>query len=143
MPHATDRYRFDVSRVITEEIEGEIVVVHFETGCYYSVRGTGADVCRFLLAGHMVQATVGHLAAHHQLPESQIESDIEQFVARMVAEQLFVPATEQSTPGEPVELSVAPYTAPTFEKFDDMADQLLLDPIHEIGAAGWPLGPTA
>jgi len=25
-----------------------------------------------------------------------------------------------------------------FEKFDDMADQLLLDPIHEIDERGWP-----
>lgn len=30
------------------------------------------------------------------------------------------------------------YTRPEFEKFDDMADQLLLDPIHQIDERGWP-----
>jgi hypothetical protein len=27
---------------------------------------------------------------------------------------------------------------PVLEKFTDMADLLLLDPIHEVGEAGWP-----
>ena len=125
-------------------IDGEFVVVHFESGCYYSIRGTGADVCRLLLAGHAVQDVVSRLAKHHNLPESQIGPEVRQFVARLVAEQLLVRGSGDE-PGRlgPAELSAAPYASPTFEKFDDMADQLLLDPIHEIGEAGWPVRPAA
>jgi len=143
MQHATDRFRFDETRVISEVIEGEIVVVQFETGCYYSIRGTGADTCRLLLAGHTMQEVVGQLAAHHHLPESQIGPEVEQFVMGLVAEQLLVASIGQVASCGPLELSATLYSAPSFEKFDDMADQLLLDPIHEIGAAGWPIRPAA
>jgi hypothetical protein len=139
----TARFRFDQQRVISEVIEGEIVVVHFESGCYYSIRGTGADVCRLLLAGHALQEIVINLAKHYQLSEPQIGPEVKQFVVRLVEEQLLVAVSEEAPQAGPVELSSAPYAAPSFEKFDDMADQLLLDPIHEIGETGWPVRPAA
>ncbi len=143
MTDQTAHFCFDSQRVISEVIEGEFVVVHFESGCYYSIRGTGADVCRLLLAGNALAAVVAQLAKHHQLPEARIEPEVRQFVARLVEEQLLVAAGGEASQVGPVELSGGPYAAPTFEKFDDMADQLLLDPIHEIGEAGWPVRPAA
>ena len=32
-----------------------------------------------------------------------------------------------------------PYTAPAVQKYDDLEDLLLLDPIHEVDEAGWPV----
>ena len=143
MTDQTAHFRFDCQRVISEVIEGEFVVVHFESGCYYSIRGTGADVCRLLLAGDAVSGVVARLAKHHHLPEAQIGPEVGQFVARLVEEQLLVAAGGEVSQIAPAELSGGPYAAPSFEKFDDMADQLLLDPIHEIGEAGWPVRPAA
>jgi hypothetical protein len=143
MIHETARFQFDQQRVISEVIDGEFVVVHFESGCYYSIRGTGADVCRLLSAGYALQEIISRLATHHQLSESQVGPEVRQFVARLVEEGLLAPASEDGQQHGPVELSDAPYAAPSFEKFDDMADQLLLDPIHEIGEAGWPVRPAA
>ena len=143
MPHATDQFRFDETHVISEVIDGEVVLVHFESGCYYSIRGTGADACRLLMAGHTVQEAVHQLAAHHKLPESQIGPEVHRFVEQLIAEQLLAPSSGQVAGDGPLELSTAPYAAPTLDKFDDMADQLLLDPIHEIGSAGWPIRSAA
>lgn len=139
----TDQFRFDHQRVISDVIEGEFVVVHSESGCYYSIRGTGADVCRLLLAGHTLQQAVSRLATHRNLAESQIGPEIQQFVAQLTEEQLLVPDNGRTGQVGSVELTDGPYASPTFDKFDDMADQLLLDPIHEIGAAGWPVRPAA
>jgi hypothetical protein len=143
MTDQTAHFRFDNQRIISEVIEGEFVIVHFESGCYYSIRGTGADVCRLLLAGHSLPDVIARLASLCQLPESQVGPEVRQFVARLVEEQLLVAADGNASQVGPVELSSAPYAAPSFEKFDDMADQLLLDPIHEIGEAGWPVRPAA
>jgi hypothetical protein len=60
-------------------------------------------------------------------------------VANLVEEQLLAPVSGEARQAGYVELSNVSYSAPSFEKFDDMADQLLLDPIHEIGEAGWPV----
>ena len=30
---------------------------------------------------------------------------------------------------------------PMIESYDDMADLLLLDPVHEVGEQGWPVKP--
>jgi hypothetical protein len=30
------------------------------------------------------------------------------------------------------------YLQPSFEKYSDMQEMLLLDPIHEVSEAGWP-----
>jgi hypothetical protein len=31
------------------------------------------------------------------------------------------------------------YQAPTIERFDDLEELLVLDPIHEVDEAGWPV----
>ncbi len=141
--HDTDRFRFDETRVISEVIDGEIVVVHFESGCYYSIRGTGADICRLLSAGRTIQEVIACLAAHHHLPAEQVAAEVRGFVSNLVAEHLLIVSDRPIGDAGPVELSTAAFVAPAFEKFDDMADQLLLDPIHEIGEAGWPVRHAA
>ena len=143
MIRETDQFQFDHQRVISEVIDGEIVVVHFESGCYFSIRGTGADVCQLLSAGHTVPAIISQLATHHHLSESQIGPAVQQFIAKLAEEKLLASSSGEVRQASPVKLSDEAYSPPKFDKFDDMADQLLLDPIHEIGEAGWPVRPAA
>ena len=35
----------------------------------------------------------------------------------------------------------ATFEAPTLDRFDDLQGLLLIDPIHDVGDAGWPLLP--
>jgi len=34
------------------------------------------------------------------------------------------------------------YAPPSLDKYDDLKDLLLLDPIHEVAETGWPTGRT-
>ncbi|MCE9547735.1 MAG: PqqD family protein [Planctomycetia bacterium] len=135
----TDHFQFDHPRVISEVMDGELVLVQFESGCYYSVRGVGADVCQLLTAGHDVGHIAHSIATRHQASATQVHDEVRKFIADLVAEKLLVPQTTAGGIPAVVTLGSTVYTAPAFEKFDDMADQLLLDPIHEIGETGWPL----
>ena len=36
-----------------------------------------------------------------------------------------------------------PFTAPVVEKYTDMAELILLDPVHDVSALGWPDAKTA
>ncbi|MCI0492230.1 MAG: PqqD family protein [Planctomycetes bacterium] len=139
----TDQYRIDEPRVIGEVMEGEFILVHFESGRYYSVRGVGADICQLLSSGCTFAETIRRIAEHFRLPESQLAPEIRQFVDGLVNERVLVPAGVTTQSDRPVVLAATTYESPRFEKFDDMADQLLLDPIHEIDETGWPTRKTA
>jgi hypothetical protein len=34
------------------------------------------------------------------------------------------------------------YRSPAIERFDDLEELLVLDPIHEVDEAGWPVTPA-
>jgi Coenzyme PQQ synthesis protein D (PqqD) len=138
----TDRFRIDEPRVIGEVMEGELVLVHFETGRYYSVRGVSADVCQLLTTGYSVGETTELLATHFALTATEVGEGIRTFVAGLVAERVLVQNSAPTENRRPVKIVANSFEAPTFEKFDDMADQLLLDPIHEIDETGWPMRKT-
>ena len=137
-----DQFRIDEPRVIGELLEGELVLVHFESGRYYSVRGVGADVCQLLSAGCSIGEAAAQLAAHFGVPPATVSADVRRFVEGLAAERVLVASTAALQEARTATIAAATYEAPTFEKFDDMADQLLLDPIHEIDETGWPMRKT-
>lgn len=131
-------FKLNEPQVVGELMDGEFVLVHFETGCYYSIRETAADVCNLLFAGHALMDVITRLAESHGADRTGIGPTISNFVQQMLAEDLIVPMAPGSAPAADVDVCSSSFTAPVFEKFDDMADQLLLDPIHEIDEQGWP-----
>jgi hypothetical protein len=123
-------------------LDGELIIVQFETGCYYSIQGVGADVCQSLSAGFSLAEIIQTVAVHFGVSPAQIAPEIQNFVRQLIDEQLLVSAEARGRIGS-AKLTAASYSAPSFEKFDDMAEQLLLDPIHEIGETGWPVRRSA
>ncbi len=121
-------------KVICEEIDGELILLHFELGFYYSVRGSGAWVCRTLLAGSSTDQVAENLSVHFNLPKEAILQHVDRFVNELAAANLVEPSHQpaQGASG-PVEIPITlgAYDPPAFEKFDDMADQLLLDKIDQ------------
>jgi hypothetical protein len=143
MSSASSRYRINEPSVIGEILEGELVLVHFESGCYYSIRGTGSDVWNLAISGHTAGEIAEKLAAHHRLPVAEIAAGVGPFVAQLVAEQLLAPASAAGACASAAKLSTGAYVQPAIEKYDDLAGQLLLDPIHEIDQSGWPAAKAA
>ena len=134
-----DRFRIDEPRVISELMDGELVLVHFESGCYYSITGVGADVCQLLSAGYTIGQVIDRLATHYRQPQPRVASDMRSYVDQLAEERLMVPLANAQPAQREVAITAANYEMPRFEKFDDMADQLLLDPIHDMGESGWPV----
>jgi hypothetical protein len=134
-----DCFRIDEPRVISELMDGELVLVHFESGCYYSIAGVGADVCQLLSAGYTLGQVVDRLTDDFRQPRSRVDSDVRSYVGRLAQEKLLVPLSNSPGTVREVALTSSDYEPPQFEKFDDMADQLLLDPIHDMGESGWPV----
>src|SRR5437868_3949100 len=117
-----DCFRIDEPRVISELMDGELVLVHFESGCYYSIAGVGADVCQLLSTGCTLGQVIDRLTDHFRQPRSRVDSDVRSYVGQLTQEKLLVPLANVSRAVHEVTLTSNDYEPPRFEKFDDMAD---------------------
>jgi hypothetical protein len=143
---SSQRYAFNQPHVVSESFEDEAVLINLASGNYYSTDRTGKIVIEMLAEHRSTAEIVSALAAMSNLPCPEIEPGISAFIAELQAEGLIVPAAAPppvvaSTAGKNAhsasgELDFRP---PRLQRYSDMQDLLLLDPIHEVDASGWPL----
>jgi hypothetical protein len=145
------RYRVNRPRVIAQEIDGEVVAIHLETGNYYSLLESGADVWAALEATASEDDLVTDLGLRYEGDEGEIRAAVSGFLAQLDAEGLITTddgGPVATTPDQPDQVVSRPgpgdapriaFKAPSLEKFDDMQDLILLDPVHEVTEEqGWP-----
>jgi hypothetical protein len=129
--------------VVHENLEGEVILIHLETGIYYSFNGVGADIWAMIGNGLSIQQIVNKLLSRYHQTTEKIEPSVEQFVQELQNELLVVLAPVQQ-PGNSGSIndsgndSKLPFQAPRLEKFTDMQEFLMVDPIHEVSDDGWP-----
>jgi hypothetical protein len=135
-------YRLNEPIVACEVLEGDLILLHFESGLYYNLRGMGAAICQHLLAGGGITAAIEGLTGHYGLPRAQVEREVRCFVAELVQEGLLI-ATEAAPEGRAMPVPPGDYEVPQCAKFDDLADQLLLDKIDDLAQdAQWGAPPA-
>lgn len=136
-------YRINAPQVIGEVIDDEAIIVNLDSGAYYSLRGSGARTWELLTTGATLGYIVDALVAEYPAASEAVQPAVAALLAELEAEQLVSHSTQtdgSAPPPGPAQSSRAgqPFVAPVLEKFTDMADLLLLDPIHDVDAAGWP-----
>ncbi len=140
-------YRVNAPAVISEAFADEIVIIHLESGAYYSLDQSGAAIWQWLQQGMGLGEISNRLGVTYQLGAKEIERMVPPFIDELTQEQLIVPANadeqaRNSLPPTPLGqqgcTGNAPFTCPTLTKFTDMQDLLLLDPVHDVGSSGWP-----
>jgi len=120
-------------------MEGEVVAIHLGTGIYYSLRETAAVLWRAMETPATAKSLADLLVVRHGIPADVAARDVDAFLQELLTEQL-VEQTAAATP----ERSLQPagkrtaYAPPQLERYSDLQDLLLLDPIHDTGTQGWP-----
>jgi Coenzyme PQQ synthesis protein D (PqqD) len=125
--------------IVHETLDGETIIVHLETGNYYSLTGSGAEIWTLLNGAASIAAVCAELGSRHGGPEDEIRSAVESFVAELEREGLVEDgdAAPNGLPARPPG-SGGPWEPPKIDRYDDMRDFLLVDPIHEVDQTGWP-----
>jgi hypothetical protein len=125
--------------ISSEVIDGEAIIMNHDSGVYFNALGSGAAIWQ-LVAGQLKLGTiVASLADLYQIDETAIHDDVAGFVALLVEHGLA--ASVDGVEGEPPTLAVPhePYGKPELGIHTDLADLLLLDPIHDVSdTVGWP-----
>ncbi|HVF32738.1 MAG TPA: PqqD family protein [Acidimicrobiales bacterium] len=135
------RYRVNSPQVINETIDGEAIMINLATGAYYSLDAVGGQVWTVLEQGPATVEDVAEaLQASFDASHDEIVAGVRSLVEQLAAEELVV------TTDEPAAAAAAPaadgpktsFTPPRLDKFTDMQDLILLDPVHEVDSRGWP-----
>jgi hypothetical protein len=128
--------------VIAEVIDDEAIIVNLDSGAYYSLRDSACAVWELLAQQLTVPAVAQGLAVRYAGAPADIQAGVEALVVELLREQLLAPVEGSASPA-PLQTHSGngnrpPFQTPVLEKFTDMADLLLLDPIHEVDEIGWP-----
>lgn len=128
------------SSTVHERFGEETVILNLETGSYYSVQATGNAIWELASGGATDAAILRHVRQSYAGSSDLIANATTAFLDQIVAEGL-VDAEAAADAGEaaagPVE-SAPDFAPPLLQKYTDMEEMLLLDPIHEVDEHGWP-----
>ncbi len=140
--YGSARFCVNQPAVIGEVIDDEAIIVNLDSGAYYSLRDSGAAIWCLIEQGADMSQITARMSQQYSATAEVVEAAVGDLLAELKKEQLIVLADESvPPPAMPISNNVdpAPFVKPVLEKFTDMADLLLLDPIHEVDEkGGWP-----
>jgi len=126
---------------------GEVIIINFDNGDYYSLDRCGCDIWRSIEDGKAVGRIISEVLDSYQGRSQDIQNEVIRFLGELERENLIVrdplgtsaeseadarPAPRPTESGKPA------FVAPFLQKYSDMQELLLLDPIHEVDERGWP-----
>jgi hypothetical protein len=126
---------------VHERFGDETVILNLESGSYYSIQGTGNAIWELVSNGTSETVTRRRIQEDFVGPSEHIAGAVSAFIDQLVAEAL---VDAESAPEAGDDMTVASAAAPQefveplLQKYTDMEEMLLLDPIHEVDEHGWP-----
>lgn len=134
------KWTINAPDVACELIDDELIVINLDSGNYYNSTGVGGFVWDCLTKGLTREQIAKALAKVHALPEADVGRDIDNYIESLLKQSLIRPADDGiAGDGQPPVVPSGNYQPPALSVYSDMKDLLLLDPIHDVGEAGWPI----
>lgn len=127
---------------VHEAFGDETVIVNLDTGSYYSAQGTSSVIWRLVGNGALESNILRQLRSEFAGDRDEMERALGTFLDQLLEEALVTCVTVGeggNTPG--ASENPAPdkvFSVPLLQKYTDMEEMLLLDPIHEVDEQGWP-----
>ena len=136
------RYKLGGPNFAQEILDGEAIIVNLEKGSYYSLDQAGALIWHLLSMGASEGEVLAELIGSYSGQRSEIEAGFKDLVENLEREGILVvdqeavyrgkPSTTMAAEGKPA------FVKPSLQKYTDMEAILMLDPIHDVDADGWP-----
>lgn len=134
-------YEVAAPEVVDEDFGTEIVVLNLADGRYFSLRGAASKLWRDMRAGHAPASLAKGVAK----VDDALADSVEAFFVFLVEAGLIRPGSvvaEAPAAGDAASVAemVRDRMPPVVEAFDDMAELILSDPIHDVEEdIGWPV----
>lgn len=129
----SDVYAVASKDIVFESFDGEAVVLDLSTGKYFGFSDSGSGLWQALSSGVSADA----LAKSGSIAPAELEN----FISRLLEFGLLAPANTapQPLPSDLLSQLAAACEPPSVDVHDDLADLIVVDPIHEVEEPlGWP-----
>jgi hypothetical protein len=134
-------YTVRTERVSSEIIENEALLIDLESGNYFTTTGLGCFVWQMLGAGYSVDRICREVSDRISRSFQAVTEEVRDFIGDLEGQSLIRPIADPPKPGG-LALdwdSLEDPGPPVLEKYTDMRELLLIDPIHEVDEQGWPI----
>jgi len=127
------------SGISCERLDGEMVIISFETGKYFNSNGAAADIL-YLIENSVDHSLWGQILSTQFSDFEESSSGIAEFLGLLLEEKIVLesPGVVVKTIDLPTDYQRGAWQKPALLVFDDLADLLLIDPIHDTSLEGWP-----
>lgn len=134
------QYRLSPSANISARSFGdEVIAANFLKGVYYSLLGPAAQIWEGLVAGVPLDQVVAQVGKFSDADSTEFADAAKKLVDSLLEEGLLLPASGiEAGAWKAVAGMDGPYRLPALERFTDMEDLLILDPVHDVEDMGWP-----
>lgn len=132
------RLRVKTENVVHEEVDGEVIAIDLAGGSYYSLSGGAPAIWSLLSAGADEDEVCAAIASAYDVEAESVRESVATLLAELTRHGLVAPIDERAGDAPALPAVGGAFPAPVFERYDDMKDYFLLDPIHEVDPSGWP-----
>jgi Coenzyme PQQ synthesis protein D (PqqD) len=131
-------YSTAIQKTVADIFDEELIIAHYGSGLYYSISSTGSLIWQALRSGMTDESVIAWLAGQFPKDAAAIDPMVRAFVTRLLEEGLIVPIGSSPAKPPPALPEVDRLGAPILQRYDDLQELLLLDPVHDVEDAGWP-----
>ena len=124
--------------LVSRQFDDEVILANFETGVYYSLAATAADIWLGLKSGATVEDLVTAFVTHSTNGVEDQRQSIANFIDELLSEKIILPHEGVPDPQPWSPQFSKSFSQPVLNRYDDLRDLLLLDPVHDVNDAGWP-----
>lgn len=128
--------------IVSETIEGEAVVLNLATGTYFSLSGAAVLAWSALQDGAGAAQLIALLKSRYRSEGAAVEDAVSAFLDNLLLEEVIEPVRDTVPVAcPPGEGGSELFRGLTIQRFTDIQELLLIDPVHEVDERGWPARP--
>jgi hypothetical protein len=132
------------AHIVSESIQGEVIIVNLLQGVYYSITGSGPQIWECICNGYSIEKIAELLRTEFLNVPEDVTDKITNFAAKLAEDSLIQHCEgdpqpiDQPVVSEPSNGVRKQFEEPAISKFNDMEEVLILDPVHDFDESGWP-----
>jgi hypothetical protein len=140
-------FKINAPKVVFETYENEVVLINLDRGIYYSISNTAAEIFSQVEQERSKAWILEGIINKYEGNTTIMVSSVEKFLEDMLNEGLIIREEKNidaipSLDKEKVNKNTIPvkllFESPVLNRYSDMQDLLLLDPVHDVDETGWP-----
>jgi len=141
----TTCYAANLDAVAHETFEEETVLINFERGTYFSLRGSAPAIWGMIQRPATLDGLLGTLAAAHGALPADAPAAVAAMLDRL-CEDGCARRTDAGGPMAPPDAQAigGDFALPVVQAFHDLQELIAIDPVHETNElVGWPVRPPS